>query len=143
MTRVPTLSPNAVPVAREVYRRMVAAGISQKALALSAGLNETYARDLFTGRSQKPQAEQLQKLAVVLGCDIEDLMSTAAPVGENKVNNIVDFSNILPLHPSEFALIRLWRVLNKSERDATLAWIADMAARSVERSRRRQPTSAN
>lgn len=139
MTRVPTLSPNAIPVAREVYRRMIDRGMGQKALALAAGLNETYARDLFTGRSQKPQAEQLQKIAAVLGCDLDDLMSPA-PVSEKQADNVVDFSGILPLHPSEFPLIRMWRILNKSERDTILSWIADLASRNIAR-RVRSPTN--
>jgi transcriptional regulator with XRE-family HTH domain len=118
---------------------MVDLGMSQKALAIAAGLNDTYARDLFTGRSQKPQAEHLQKIAAVLGCDLDDLMSSA-PVSEKQVDNVVDFSGILPLHPSEFPLIRMWRILNKSERDTILAWIADLASRNIAR-RVRSPTN--
>lgn len=59
------ISPLAGAVAREVYRRMSAAGLTQKGLAIRAGLNPTYVRDLFMGRSQNPTAGNLHKLAVL------------------------------------------------------------------------------
>ena len=54
------------PLARELERRMREAGLTQKALALNAGLNETAVRDILTGKSRHPRHDTVQKLAAVL-----------------------------------------------------------------------------
>lgn len=54
---------------------MATQGMKQKHLARAAGLNETYVRDLLTGRSRNPRHQHLAKLADALDTTIEDLMS--------------------------------------------------------------------
>jgi transcriptional regulator with XRE-family HTH domain len=60
-------------IARNVRLRMKAKGLGQKALSLKAGLNDTYVRDLFKGKSLNPRQEHLQKLALALECRVSDL----------------------------------------------------------------------
>ncbi|MBI1214948.1 MAG: helix-turn-helix domain-containing protein [Alphaproteobacteria bacterium] len=47
-------------------------GLSQKGLAVKAGLNETAVRDILRGRSKDPQLSTLRALANVLQCNVED-----------------------------------------------------------------------
>jgi transcriptional regulator with XRE-family HTH domain len=69
-------------------RRMRLRGLTQKSLALKAGLNETAIRDILKGRSKDPQFTTLNGIARVLGCAVEDLfgdppkLSVRAGVGE-------------------------------------------------------------
>ena len=58
---------------RELKRRMAAGGLSQKRLALAAGLNETAVRDIVSGRSRHPRHDTIEKLAAVLGCSAAEL----------------------------------------------------------------------
>jgi phage repressor protein C with HTH and peptisase S24 domain len=58
---------------REIERRMVEAGLTQKALALKAGLNETAVRDIRIGRSRNPRAVTLARIAAALGVKPEEL----------------------------------------------------------------------
>lgn len=50
----------------DIRRRIKALGLTKKGLSLAAGLGETYARDLLTGRSKNPKTEQLLKVLQVL-----------------------------------------------------------------------------
>jgi len=72
----------------ELKRRMVAGGLSQKRLALAAGLNETAVRDIVAGRSRHPRHDTLEKLAAVLGCGAADLFEprngAAMPAAEGE-----------------------------------------------------------
>lgn len=61
-------------IVSELKRRMAAGGLSQKRLALAAGLNETAVRDIVAGRSRHPRHDTLEKLAAVLGCGAADLI---------------------------------------------------------------------
>jgi len=73
------------PLARELERRMREAGLTQKALALNAGLNETAVRDILTGKSRHPRHDTVQKLAAVLGVGAADLIEPGrarAPKGK-------------------------------------------------------------
>ena len=69
------------PLARELEKRMQSAGMTQKALALSAGLNETAVRDILTGKSRHPRHDTIQKLAGVLGIGAADLIEPYRPRG--------------------------------------------------------------
>ncbi len=60
-------------IARNVRLRMESKGLSRKSLSLKAGLNETYVRDILTGRSSNPRQGHLQKLALALECRVSDL----------------------------------------------------------------------
>lgn len=63
------------PLAAELTRRMKAAGLTQKALALKAGLNETAVRDIRRGRSKHPRHDTIEKLATALGCSVMALLA--------------------------------------------------------------------
>lgn len=136
------LAADATPLAREVYRRMVARGMRQRELALRAGLNETYVRDILAGRSRNPRRDQLALLARALDCEIGDLPSgqplsgsssqevNRSPSNDPERIEPVDPSSVLPLYPSEVALIRLWRILPPNVRDEVLERITSLLPRS-------------
>ncbi|MBT6204755.1 MAG: S24 family peptidase [Alphaproteobacteria bacterium] len=65
---------NDTQLVRELRRRMALARLSQKRLALVAGLNETAVRDIIAGRSRHPRHDTLEKLAVALDCTVTDLI---------------------------------------------------------------------
>ena len=131
MPRTPTLSPNAIPIAREIFRRMVEQGFTQRTLANAAGVNETYCRDLFRGRSQNPKTDQLRLVARALNCTVEDLES---PGGKHSADQVLDFTGVLPLSPSEIPLLKLWRLLDHAPRNRILSEMAGM----IEPPRRRK-----
>jgi transcriptional regulator with XRE-family HTH domain len=56
-----------------IERRMKRMGLTQKSLAIKAGLNETAVRDILKGRSKDPQLSTLRALGRILGCTVEDL----------------------------------------------------------------------
>lgn len=62
-------------LSRRVADLMAARGTNQKHLAQMAGLNETYVRDVLTGRSKNPRHQHLAKLAEALGTTIDQLVS--------------------------------------------------------------------
>lgn len=70
------------PLAREIERRMKALKLNRKSLSKKAGLNETYLRDLFEGKVKSPRLESLEKLALALGCTVNDF-TKGAPLPEN------------------------------------------------------------
>lgn len=123
-----TVSPAALPVAHEVLRRMLALGITKKALALEAGLKSGYVHDLFRGKSQNPKTEHLQKLAVALGCTLEDLIDPGSAGSNQSSNDPFDFSDIFPIRPGEVHLIRMWRLLNDTARDRVLHLVMQLVA---------------
>lgn len=98
------LSEAAGPIAREVFRRMREAGLTQKALAVKAGVNEGYVRDLFRGKSTNPRQDHLAKIAMVLGCTILDLIDPGAPRRAPQRGEVVN-------KPDELALLDFWRRL--------------------------------
>ena len=75
MTDSDRAKPELTPFARELTRRMKAAGLTQKALALKAGLNETAVRDIRGGRSKHPRHDTIEKLAVALNCPVMALLA--------------------------------------------------------------------
>lgn len=105
----PVIDPGAIPLAHEVHRRMIAAGLRQKSLALKAGLNPTYVRDLFRGRSRNPKERELSKLAAALKCELSDLAnprgSGAEPLDKDCVKDI-----------EEIRLLDIWRTLTPQAR---------------------------
>lgn len=66
----------AIQLPSRVAALMAAQGINQKRLAQVAGLNETYVRDVLTGRSKNPRHQHLAKLAEALGTTIDQLTSS-------------------------------------------------------------------
>ena len=72
--------PNSMPpFAAEVYHRMVARNLSQKALAREAGLADTYVRDLFEGRKKSVTIDGARALAKALGCSVGELIGEISP----------------------------------------------------------------
>lgn len=136
MKRPPTLSPKATPIAREIHRRMIDANLGQKELAVKAGLNDTYARDLFKAKSGNPKSEQLQKLAAVLGCTVEELLKPGVSDLDSDLRDFVDPANVLPLLPDEISIVRMWRVLDKPGRDLVLLQLTDLLTRQLPKGRK-------
>lgn len=114
----PKLSPDATDVAREVYVRMLAKGIGQKALAKLAGLNDTYVRDMLAGKSKNQLTAQLQKLATALDCNVADLTGPSSI--DPRLREFIQPDKLLPLHPGEVGLIWLWRKMDDPSRDQIL-----------------------
>ena len=98
------LGPNVTPLVREIHRRMVELGLNAASLSLSIGRNQTYFRDLFSGRSRAPNVEFLPAIADALGCDINDLLNPGTAGEEPGVHSEV-------YEPDERALIGFWRML--------------------------------
>lgn len=59
-----------------ILRRMEELGFTPKRLSLSAGLNETYVRDLVE-RNVNPRSRSLAKLAAALNCTAAELLVPA------------------------------------------------------------------
>lgn len=66
---------------QNIQKRMLAKAMTQKGLALKAGLNETAVRDILRGRSKDPQISTLRAIARELGCGVEDLYGDPRPAG--------------------------------------------------------------
>lgn len=126
MTSVPQVSSKAPPIAHGLRRMMLAKGRAAKELALSAGLSETYIYDILRGRSQNPKLEEIKSLADQLGCAVADLVLPGAARQDHPERDVVDNPSILPLRPSEFALVRLWRYLRQDDKDSIMKRMAEM-----------------
>jgi transcriptional regulator with XRE-family HTH domain len=113
-------------VAREVYRRMAEQGLKQKELALRSGLNETYVRDILTGKSQNPRLAQLAMLAKGLGCEVSDLTQPKSESGSPETIDNVQPPGILPLRPGEIPLLRIWRLLGHPARDRVMELMVEL-----------------
>jgi transcriptional regulator with XRE-family HTH domain len=59
------------------------AGLSQRQLADRAGVDFSYISKLENGRLPSPAAETVARLAEVLGCPVEDLLSAAKKMPAN------------------------------------------------------------
>lgn len=110
------------PVAAAIRARMAREGIGQKALALKAGLNETYVRDILAGRSRHPHAAKLAMIAGALNCRAADLLDAAAAPQAGE----------LVTDPAELLLLATWRKLAEQERKMVLDYIAFMLSRSAD-----------
>lgn len=62
------------PIAANIARSMTEAGLTQKGLALKAGLGETAIRDILKGRSRHPRHDTIQKIADALNCSAAELL---------------------------------------------------------------------
>jgi transcriptional regulator with XRE-family HTH domain len=76
-------------IARNVRARMAKMGIGQKALALKAGLNATYVRDILQGKSANPRQGHLAKLAGALGCRSADLTAESDADADRRLAEVV------------------------------------------------------
>jgi phage repressor protein C with HTH and peptisase S24 domain len=68
------------PLARNLEALMVAAGYSQKRLALEAGLKETAVRDILQGVSKNPKIDTLRAIADRLGVPVSSFTGEELPV---------------------------------------------------------------
>lgn len=72
-------SPATDTVGRRIKARLEELGISEREAGRRAGFGLSYVGDVIHGRSKEPSAERLLKLAEVLGCDLDYLISGGAP----------------------------------------------------------------
>ena len=107
------------PLAAEVYRRMVVCELTQIGLARKAGLNETYVRDLFRGKSLNPKQAELAKLAAALGCTVTDLTSPGRSRGDDKDEKLAKTAE-------ELMILRIWRVLGPEGRNRLVGQAAEL-----------------
>jgi transcriptional regulator with XRE-family HTH domain len=108
---------------RTLKRLMAEARIGQKKLAQKAGLNDTYVRDILSGRSRNPGAGRLSKVAEALQVDVSVLLDAAkAGAGED---------------PRERLLLSTWRRLPEDAKAQTL----DFVAFHLERARKARLTA--
>lgn len=119
----------ASPIAQRVYDRMVALKLNQKSLAEKAGLNLTYVRDLYKGRSKNPKMTELYRLASALECDVTDLTGKG---GAGSLNGLSEENYT----PEEIGLIEMWRVLGKVGRDRVLETIEGLIPTVLRRDRK-------
>lgn len=87
--------------------------LGQKRLALLAGVNPTYVRDILKGRSRNPEAEKLARVAAALDWQLADL-----PVGITQAQ-----PGEFVRDPGELILLATWRKLPDQERDGVLEYI--------------------
>jgi transcriptional regulator with XRE-family HTH domain len=118
------ISPRAIPFAREIHRRMVAAGLNQAELARRAGLGITYVRDLFRGKSRNPRIDHALKLAGVFEASLTELgfVNTATPSAGEIVKD-----------PDKLALLAFWDTIRELEPVRTIFFNAlqDAAAKAA------------
>lgn len=112
------------PLAQELRRLMREQGangkpLGQKALALLAGVGETYVRDILKGRSKSPEAGKLKLLADALGCPPSRLLDLA---GASEASELVD-------NPRELLLLSTWRYLPDQEQEAVLDFVKFLLGR--------------
>lgn len=123
------LPPDATPLARNVFRLMTEQKIGQKALALKAEVNETYVRDILSGKSKNPRSDQIHKLAKALGTTVVRLRDPRMADSEDQRDKVVD--------PHETAAImRMWGILSDEGRDRVIEVIRDEVARDLARIRK-------
>ncbi|MBM3482891.1 MAG: helix-turn-helix transcriptional regulator [Alphaproteobacteria bacterium] len=103
---------------RELERRMQAAGLNQKSLALKAGLNETAVRDIRIGRSRNPRTDTLKRLATALGVSVGVLSGhtpvaaarARPPVRGKSPRTLAPALKLRPERSSEFVYVPVYGV---------------------------------
>jgi phage repressor protein C with HTH and peptisase S24 domain len=83
-------------IAENVRTRMVALGLTPKALSTKAGLNPTYVRDLFVGKSRNPRTEHIAKLASCIGCQVTDLTEEDADPRRDRPESEIPAALFIP-----------------------------------------------
>lgn len=76
------------PLKKRLKIRMDFKGMNARQLAMKAGLGESYVRDILRGKSQKPAAENLEKLAAALETTIDWFI--AGNESSSKTSNSVE-----------------------------------------------------
>lgn len=115
----PLLDPSAAPIAGTIHALLIESGRHHVDVSLEAGLGRDYLRDLFRGKSQKPNHEDLVKITNILGAPISALSEQgAASTKEDRGNK--------PYVKEDVALLSLWGLLSKEGQDRALAEIAKL-----------------
>jgi transcriptional regulator with XRE-family HTH domain len=102
MSKVPAA--DASLVVKGIYARMVAAGMTQKSLAIAAGLKDGYVRDLFRGKSSTQALENMFRIADALNCSVQELSSAPSSEAGPK------FQFERQCNPDEAALLKSFRL---------------------------------
>lgn len=118
--RTPKLSPDASALAREIYRRAADKKIGQKRLALAAGLNETFVRDLYDGSSKAPSAENVDKIAQALGCTVDALLHPERAIDPEQSERYAKTDE-------ELAVLLAWRKGGEDMQEAIVSAVQGIA----------------
>lgn len=81
-------------LSQNIEKLMRQNGLSQKGLAVKAGLNETAVRDILRGRSKDPQLSTLRALASVLQCKVEDFYRDSPLCGSRGLSDRADHDEL-------------------------------------------------
>jgi transcriptional regulator with XRE-family HTH domain len=119
----PRLDPAVSRLVRAIFTRMNRLGLTPTSLALRAGRNPTYFRDLFQGRSSAPSGKYLPAIAQALECEVADLLNDpGAASGQPGARGEV-------YQPDEIALLGFWRVLSDAGKQRVMRAIIREANR--------------
>jgi len=128
------------PTAYAIEALMKECDTNPKRLAKSAGVGETYIRDIIKGRSLDPQTGKLVKVASALSCSLDDLVLIGKALRDgasfDDLKGRLKASGPDPARQAlyaeqEFALVELWRELSPSQRSALLSFIEATVGRRV------------
>ncbi|MXV44352.1 helix-turn-helix domain-containing protein [Saccharibacter sp. 17.LH.SD] len=117
----------------EIRQRMEDKGIGQKKLALSAELNETYVRDILKGKSKRPDVFSIGRLAVALGCTVDELigMPSFDHAQSGHTVSISKISSEALYTEEEEAVIELWRSLLPDQKEHLIGLLEAMMHRKI------------
>lgn len=87
MPDMPTTEPKS-EMGKRIVAKMNELGLNAKQLSLSAGLNETYVRDLLKSENPNPRYQHLKSLASALGVSVQWL--DGQDVGRAEIIDIWD-----------------------------------------------------
>lgn len=99
------------PMGERVLQRMTELGLNAKQLSLSAGLNETYVRDLLQADVPNPRLNHLKALAERLRVTVEWL-----DTGHQSAEIIDIWDSIIDRNDKQRALQYLERLANDKDR---------------------------
>lgn len=115
----PPLDASASPVARIIHAIMLERNRHHVEVSLAAGLGSGYLRDLFRGKSKKPNYEDLVKIAEELGIDIGALSEQRA-ANANKEGGDESYTE------EQMALLTMWGILSDEGQERAIAAIAKL-----------------
>lgn len=82
-------SPDVSLLQQRLKEKLSEAGLSVHALEKQAGLKRSAVQNILHGRSKKPSAQILQAVAKILGCDINELLSTHSATHASFTNSAI------------------------------------------------------
>lgn len=113
----PPLDGRAAPIARLIHGILLASGRHHVDVSLEAGLGRDYLRDLFRGKSQKPNYADLVRVIEALGAD-------PAALSEHGATPSYKEGGDQSYTKEESALLDLWRLLSDAGQHEALGMIA-------------------